>query len=69
MEIAPAHERDGWSLTVTVEDEIGPRIAVDGAGAEQQIDLGTFYSEFIRPDRGITNVVAQVASPLARDGM
>ena len=25
LEITPAHERDGWRLTVTVEDEIGPR--------------------------------------------
>lgn len=68
LEIAPTHERDSWLLTVTVEDEIGPRAAGDGAEieAEQQIDLGTFYNEFIRPGRGIANVVAEVASPSAR---
>jgi len=68
LEIAPTHERDGWLLTVTVEDEIGPRPAADGGEveAEQQIDLGTFYNEFIRPGRGIANVVAEVAGPAAR---
>ena len=27
LEIAPAHASDGWLLTVTVEDEIGPRVS------------------------------------------
>jgi hypothetical protein len=68
LEIAPAHERDGWHLTVTVEDEIGPRELGDGAavGSEQQMDLGTFYNEFIRPGRGIAEVVAAVESETAR---
>lgn len=68
LEITPAHERRGWLLTVTVEDEIGPRVSAAGAEtqAEQQIDLGTFYNEFIRPGRGIANVVAEVDSPSAR---
>jgi len=68
LEIGPAHERDGWHLTVTVEDEIGPRATGDGPGvaAEQQIDLGTFYNEFIRPGRGMANVVAEVDSPSAK---
>ena len=68
LEIAPAHAGDGWLLTVTVEDEIGPRVSGEGAAAEaeQQIDLGTFYSTFIRPERGTANVVAEVDSPSAR---
>ncbi len=68
LEIAPAHERDGWLLIVTVEDEIGPRPTGTGidAGSEQQIDLGTFYNEFIRPGRGTANVVAEVADPSGR---
>jgi len=68
LEIAPAHRSDGWLLTVTVEDEVGPREA--GAEpvpeAERQIDLGTFYSAFIRPERGTASVVAEVDSPSAR---
>ena len=35
-------------------------------GAEQQIDLGTFYNTFIRPERGTASVTAEVDSPLAR---
>ena len=68
LEIAPAHKRNGWILTVTVEDEIGPRVFPGGTGTEgeQQIDLGTFYNEFIRPGRGIANVVAEFDSPAAK---
>jgi len=71
LEIAPAHGRDGWLLTVTVEDEIGPRVSGEGvdAAAEQQIDLGTFYNEFIRPGRGIASVVAEADSPAARQNL
>jgi hypothetical protein len=68
LEIAPAHASDGWLLTVTVEDEIGPRLsgAEPSPEAEQQIDLGTFYNTFIRPERGTANVVAAVEGPAAR---
>lgn len=68
LEISPAHEPGGWLLTVTVEDELGPRGSGDGAelGVERQIDLGTFYNEFIRPGRGIANVVAEADTPSAR---
>ena len=54
-------------LTVTVEDEIGPRMPSNGfdLGTERQIDLGTFYNKFIRPGRGIANVVARADSPSA----
>jgi hypothetical protein len=68
LEIAPAHARAGWVLTVTVEDEIGPRVsgARPAAETEQQIDIGTFYNMFIRPDRGTANVVAEADGPSAR---
>jgi hypothetical protein len=62
LEIAPARASEGWLLTVEVEDEAGPRLPeraslVEG---EEQMDLRTFYDEFIRPGRGIANVVAGV---------
>jgi len=68
LEVAPAHAGEGWLLTVTVEDEIGPRVSGEGAAAEteRQIDIGTFYSTFIRPQRGTANVVAAVDGPAAR---
>jgi len=66
LEIAPAHADEGWQLTVVVEDELGPRVADGGSGVEQTIDLGTFYSAFIRPGRGIANVFAEVEGADAR---
>jgi len=68
LEIAPAHPSEGWQLTVTVEDEIGPRVAGEETPpeTEKQIDLGTFYHAFIRPERGTASVVAEVDSPSGR---
>lgn len=61
LEIAPAHPSGGWLITITVEDEIGPRGSGRGTGAEddQEIDLATFNSRFIRPERGTATVTAQ----------
>ncbi len=62
LEVTPARATDGWSLKVTVEDEAGPRLATGEAGIapDQQIDLGTFYHEFIRSGRGIATATAEV---------
>jgi len=60
LEIAPAHAAEGWRLTVVVEDEVGPR--GDGADTEVTTDVGTFYSRFLRPERGSASVVAEVES-------
>jgi hypothetical protein len=61
LEIAPVHAGDGWRLTVVIEDEAGPRIPEEGAAeeGEEEVDLDTFYDEFIRPGRGSANVVAE----------
>ena len=50
-----------------VEDEAGPRLPEKGALVEgdEQIDLHAFYDEFIRPGRGIANVVAEVEDDAA----
>jgi hypothetical protein len=68
LEIAPAHAAEGWLLRIVIEDEIGPRISEgETAGAaEQQIDLGTFYHEFIRPGRGNANITGEVEGPAAK---
>jgi hypothetical protein len=65
LEISPAHASEGWLLTVVVEDELGPRMPDGGAG-ERQMDLARFYDAFIRPERGIADVVAEVDGPAAR---
>ena len=69
LEIAPLHASDGWLLSVVVEDEVGPRVSEGGTSGEteQQIDLGTFYKEFIRPGRGNANVIAEVEDPAGKE--
>lgn len=67
LEIAPPHPSDGWLMTITVEDEIGPRGPGRGTTVEdeQPIDLETFYSQFIRPERGTATVVAEADNAAA----
>ena len=67
LEVAPAHASDGWLLKIVVEDESGPRMPDRAAEAEpeQQIDLGAFYSEFIRPGRGTATAVAEAENAAA----
>ena len=67
LEIAPAHASEGWLLTVVVEDEAGPRLPDKRplADGPEQIDLGTFYNEFIRPGRGLANVAAEAEDEAA----
>jgi hypothetical protein len=60
LEIAPQHPREGWRLTVVVEDESGPRLIDPGPASEQSIDLNTFYHEFLRPGRGTASLTAEV---------
>ena len=69
LEIAPVHASEGWVLSVVVEDEVGPRISdrTVHEQEERQIDLGTFYKEFIRAGRGSANVTAEVENSAARD--
>ncbi|KSV83648.1 hypothetical protein [Sinorhizobium sp. GL28] len=50
----------GWVLTVTVEDEIGPRPARAGM---LEIDLASFYDQFVRTGRGAASVAAEVDGP------
>ena len=69
LEIAPVHASEGWVLSVVVEDEVGPHISdrTVHEQEERQIDLGTFYKEFIRAGRGSANVTAEVENSAARD--
>ena len=73
LEIAPVDASDRWLLRIVVEDEIGPRISegeTTSEGEQQidlgKIDLGTFYNEFIRPERGSANVVGEVDGAAAK---
>jgi hypothetical protein len=73
LEIAPAHAAEGWLLRVVVEDEVGPRISegemassAGASAAEQPIDLGAFYHEFIRSGRGNASITGEVESPAGK---
>ncbi len=65
LEVAPAHAADGWLLRIVVEDETGPRISTGemASAGEQQIELGAFYQEFIRPGRGSADITAEIEGP------
>lgn len=64
LEVTPAHTSDGWTLTITVEDDTGPRSS-GAEAAEQLLDVGTFYHQFIRRGRGVTTVTAEVDGAVA----
>jgi len=68
LEIATFHSHDAWRLIVIVEDEGGPRVPDRSAAAdgEEEIDLGTFYEEFIRSGRGSVNVTAEFEDSTAK---
>jgi hypothetical protein len=65
LEIAPARPGDGWLLRIVVEDETGPRLPDRSAilQGEEQIGPGIFYHDFIRPGRGIADVIAGIEGP------
>ncbi len=59
LEIRPPAARDGWALRIRVEDRLGPRLPEDedAPGEEEEIDLATFETEFIQPERGTPEVL------------
>lgn len=69
LQIRPADPAEGWSLTITVEDEVGPRLLADSSGVEpeQEIGIGEFFDEFVRPGRGVANAVAEAENPAAEE--
>jgi hypothetical protein len=61
LEIEPVHAGDGWRLTVVLEDETGPALTEDDvAEGEEDMELSTFYDEYIRSGRGTASVMAEV---------
>ena len=60
LEVAP-QAAGGWTLRVRVEDDIGPGLPEDEPvpAGEEEIDLATFYEDFIAQDRGLAEVSAE----------
>ena len=65
LEISPAHAAEGWRLTVQVEDESGPRFSGGEDAGDEEIEVGQFYDDFIRPGRGSATVTAEVEDAVA----
>ncbi len=57
-----------WTLRIRVEDDIGPRLPEDEPvpETEEELDLPTFYEEFIKADRGLAEVSVEAESPAAK---
>lgn len=67
LDIEPLHAGEGWRLSVIVEDETGPRLSDEtDVEEEEEIDLDTFYEDFIRTGRGEATVIAEVANSEAQ---
>lgn len=71
MEVAPRRKPGLWTLRIRVADDIGPGLPEDEPvpSGEEEIDLQTFYEEFIKNDRGLTEVSAEVESPAAKGSL
>ena len=65
LEVQPPPGDLQWMITVSVEDEIGPRLPEDGEApeGEEETDLETFYQEFIRSERGAASIAAEADGP------
>ncbi|MCX2725676.1 hypothetical protein [Roseibium salinum] len=67
LEIRPGSEKEGWSISVLVEDEPGLSISdQDVEDGEDEIDLETFYDTFLLPGRGTVYVTATVRDAAAQ---
>jgi hypothetical protein len=71
MEVAPRRKPSLWTLRIRVADDIGPGLPEDAPvpSGEEEIDLPTFYEEFIKNDRGLAEVSAEVESPAAKGSL
>jgi hypothetical protein len=71
VEVTPRHRPSLWTLRIRAADDIGPGLPDDEPvpAGEEEIDLPTFYEEFIKTDRGLAEVSAEVESPAAKGSL
>ena len=71
VEVMPRHKPSLWTLRIRVTDDIGPALPDDEPvpAGEEEIDLPTFYDEFIRADRGLSEVSAEAEGPGAKGSL
>ena len=71
VEVRPRHRPSLWTLRIRAADDIGPGLPDDEPvpSGEEEIDLPTFYEEFIKADRGLAEVSAEVESASAKGSL
>lgn len=71
VEVRPRHRPSLWALRIRVADDIGPGLPDDEPvpEGEEEVDLATFYEEFIKADRGLAEVNAEAESPGAKGSL
>ena len=68
LEVTPPPGSARWTLRIRFEDDTAQRLPEDEAvpEGEEEIDLETFYRDFIEPPRGTLEVSVEVESPAAK---
>ena len=68
LEVSPPPGKNGWLLSIRIEDPLGPRTPDDEPvpEGEEEIDLETFESEFITPGRATEEMTLDAGTAEAR---
>lgn len=71
VEVVPRKRPGLWTIRLRVEDDAGSRLPDDGPvpEGEETIDLETFFDEFFRSERGVSELGAEVESAAAREDL
>lgn len=71
LEVTPRQKPGDWTLRIRVEDDIGPGLPEDEPVPEgdEQIDVATYYEEFIATDRGLAEVSAEAGGGDAKTSL
>ena len=68
LEVRPSGVEHVWALWVRVDDVVGSHVPEDESVPEdaEEIDLDTFYEDFIVPDSGTVYVSVMAETPQAK---
>jgi hypothetical protein len=68
LEVSPPPGKNGWVLSIRIEDPLGPRTPEDEPvpEGEEEIDLETFEAEFNAPGRATDEVTLDAETAEAR---
>lgn len=69
LEVQPREAAHHWVLRVRIGDVVGSHLPEDESVPEdpEEIDLETFNTEFVAPDRGTVYVSVSAATPEAKE--